>query len=274
MPRKLGLIAGLGELPVQIANEARESGRPVYVLRLAGFVERQLSEFEGEIVGIGEVGRQIKLLKSANCEDVVFAGIVKRPDFSNLKLDMRGARLLPKVLAAARKGDDALLRTLVGTFEKEGFRVVGAEEVSGKLLAAEGAICGDEPVEEILSDMKRAAEVAGIIGKQDIGQACVVRAGLVIAVEAQEGTDEMLKRVAMLPKGEGGGVLVKRPKPIQERRIDLPTIGEGTIEAASSAGLVAIGLEADGALILDLMACKKKARELGIAIYGFPKDWG
>ena len=274
MSRKLRLIAGKGDLPVQIANEERNSGRDVYVLRLVGFVEEALSEFDGEVVGIGEIGRQIKLLKSAQCEDVVFAGIVKRPDFSKLKLDLRGARLLPKVLAAARRGDDALLRTLVGVLEKEGFRVVGAEDINGQLLAPEGVICGDAPQGEVLSDLKRGAEVAAIIGQQDIGQGCVVRSGLVIAVEAQEGTDEMLNRVASLPRGGGGGVLVKRPKPVQERRIDLPTIGVSTVEAASYSGLVAIGLEAGGALILDLEACKLKAEELGIAIYGFPNDWG
>ena len=274
MPSKLGIIAGLGDLPVTIANQALASGRDVYILRVDGFVEPKLDGFEGAIVGIGEIGKQLKLLKNAGCKELVFAGIVKRPDFSKLKLDMRGTMLLPKVIAAARKGDDALLRTMVSTFEKEGFVVRGADEVNTSLLAQEGLICGEEPSEAILSDLKRAADIAAIIGAEDIGQGCVVRSGLVLAVEAQEGTDEMLRRVARLPYTEPGGVLVKRPKPIQERRIDLPTIGVSTVKAAAEARLLGIGIEASGALILDLEGCKAAAEETGLIIYGFPKSWG
>ena len=273
MPGTLGIIAGLGELPVKIAREALQAGRKIHVLRVAGFVEPALDEFPGEIVGIGQIGHQIKSLKAAGCDEIVFAGIVKRPDFSDIKLDMKGARLLPKVVAAARKGDDALLRTLVGAFEKEGFRVIGAETVSEKLLAPLGVICGDEPQDDVISDLRRAADVALVMGTEDIGQGCVVRNGLVLAVEAQEGTDQMLERVKSLPSHESGGVLVKRPKPIQERRIDLPTIGVSTIDGAATAGLVAIGVEAEGTLIIDIDACKRSAQEHGILIYGFPSDW-
>ena len=134
-------------------------------------------------------------------------------------------------------------------------------------------IAGNEPSGVLLADLKRAAQIAAIIGSEDIGQGCVVRSGLVLAVEAQEGTDAMLARVADLPRTDRGGVLVKRPKPIQERRIDLPTIGIGTVEAAAKAGLLGIGLEAGGALILDLEGCKQVAKDAGIFIYGFPVDW-
>ena len=272
MAHKLGLIAGLGQLPIDIASKAKESGQGVYVLRIDGFVEPGLEDFEGEIVGIGEVGKQLKLLKAAKCQEIVFAGVVKRPDFSKLKLDMRGARLLPKVLAASKRGDDALLRTLVDVFEKEGFYVRGADEVREELLAGGGVIFGAPPEQEVLEDLKRAAKVASVVGAEDIGQGCVVTSGLVIAVEAQEGTDEMLRRVAEMA-GAKGGVLVKRPKPIQERRIDLPTIGPSTIESAAKAGLVCIGLEARGALILDQSACRAAAEKYGISVFGFPVDW-
>lgn len=274
MSSTLGIIAGLGDLPVNIAKQALGTGRSIYVLRIDGFVEPKLDEYDGEIVGIGEIGKQIKLLKAAGCEELVFAGIVKRPDFSKLKLDMRGTLLLPKVIASARKGDDALLRTMVGVFEKEGFIIRGADAVNTGLVARSGVIIGAEPSGETLSDLKRAAEIATIIGAQDIGQGCVVRSGLVLAVEAQEGTDAMLARVADLPQTDRGGVLVKRPKPIQERRIDLPTIGVNTIKAASKAGLLGIGLEEGGALILDLDACKTAADEAGMFVFGFPREWG
>ncbi|MDX1291777.1 MAG: DUF1009 domain-containing protein, partial [Hyphomonas sp.] len=106
----LGIIAGLGDLPVAIAENATETGQGAYVLRLKGFDNPTLAQFPGDLVGIGEVGGILKRLKSAGCVDVVFAGIVKRPDFGNLKLDVKGVSLLPKVLSAAKKGDDALLR--------------------------------------------------------------------------------------------------------------------------------------------------------------------
>ncbi len=269
----LGIIAGQGELPVQIAIEASAAGREIYVLQLAGFEEPRLDAYPGVTVGIGETGKQIKRLKEAGCKDVVFAGIVKRPDFSKLKLDIRGARLLPKVIAAARKGDDALLRVMVDMLEREGFTVIGAEETHTGLKAALGPIAGRVPTEDEMSDLRHAARIAASIGALDIGQGCVVNDGLVLAVEAQEGTDAMLQRVEGLPQEIRGGVLVKRPKPIQERRIDMPTIGVRTIERAFAAGLAGIGIEADGALILDLSAVKALAEQHGLFIYGFPRDW-
>ena len=279
MTAPLGLIAGLGELPVAIASHAVASGQGVYVLRLKGFEEPALAEYPGDVVGLGEIGRVIDRLKTAGCKDVVFAGIVKRPDFKDLKLDMRGAMLLPKVIAEARKGDDALLRVLVGEFEKHGFNVIGSEEANRALLAPAGLIAGPEPTEEQLADIRQAARVAAATGALDIGQGCVVCDGLVLAVEAQEGTDEMLKRCAALPVEIRGtpearrGVLVKRPKPVQERRIDLPTTGVSTVELVAAAGLAGLAVEADGALLLRRAEMEAAANRLGVFIYGFkPED--
>ncbi|MCA8902031.1 MAG: UDP-2,3-diacylglucosamine diphosphatase LpxI, partial [Hyphomonas sp.] len=199
MEGPLGIVAGLGELPVAIASHAVASGRGVYVLRLKGFEEPALAEFPGDTMGVGEIGGIMSRLKSAGCKDVVFAGIVKRPDFKDLHLDMRGTLLLPKVISEARKGDDALLRVLVGEFEKHGFNVIGSEEANAALLAPEGLMAGPEPTEENLHDIAHAARVAAATGALDIGQGCVVCNGLVLAVEAQEGTDEMLRRCAGLP---------------------------------------------------------------------------
>ncbi|MEZ5998855.1 MAG: UDP-2,3-diacylglucosamine diphosphatase LpxI [Hyphomonas sp.] len=279
MDSPLGIIAGLGELPVAIASHAVASGRGVYVLRLKGFEEPALSEYPGDVVGIGEVGGAISKFKAAGCRDVVFAGIVRRPDFKDLKLDMKGTLLLPKVLKEARKGDDALLRVLVGEFEKNGFNVIGSEEANRALLAPPGLIAGPEPSESDLSDIRRAARVAAATGELDIGQGCVVCDGLVLAVEAQEGTDEMLRRCAGLPAEIRGdathrrGVLVKRPKPVQERRIDLPTTGVSTVEGVAKAGLAGLAVEAGGALLLRRAEMEDAANRLGIFIYGFaPED--
>lgn len=274
MSGPLGIIAGLGELPVSLAQAARARGQGVYVIRLKGFVEPKLARFPGETVGLGEVGRTIRLLKGAGCEDVVFAGIVRRPDFSSLKLDWRGARLLPKVIGAAREGDDALLRVMIAEFEAEGFRILGADDVHDGLLAPQGLICGEAPGEAALADIARGLEVARALGRLDIGQGCVVCDGLVLAVEAQEGTDRMLKRCAQLDpslRGEPGrprGVLVKAPKPIQDRKIDLPTIGVATVEGVARAGLAGIAVEAGGALVLDREAMTLACTRDGLFVWG------
>lgn len=276
----LGLIAGLGELPVAIAQNAVATGQGVFVLRLKGFEEPGLSEFPGMTVGIGEVGTVIDALRSAGCQDVVFAGNVSRPDFRNLKLDFRGIALLPRVIAEARKGDDALLRVLVTEFEKAGFRVIGSEAAHTNLLAPVGLLAGPMPNPSELADIEVAARVAAATGALDIGQGCVVCEGLVLAVEAQEGTDEMLKRCARLPAALRGtadarrGVLVKRPKPVQERRIDMPTTGVSTVELAAQAGLAGIAIEAGGALMLDRASMEARANALGVFIYGFPPEIG
>ncbi|KCZ57997.1 MULTISPECIES: LpxI family protein [Hyphomonas] len=275
----LGIIAGLGDLPVAIAEHAVESGQGAYVLRLKGFDDPGLAKFPGDLVGIGEVGGILKKLKSAGCEEVVFAGIVKRPDFGDLKLDVKGVTLLPKVLSAAKKGDDALLRVLVREFEKQGFKVLGSHEVHAKLLAPEGVIAGAKPTSEQMEDILHGARVASATGALDIGQGAVVCEGLVLAVEAQEGTDSMLERCRTLPEEIRGtefarkGVLVKRPKPGQELRIDLPTTGVSTVEKVAAAGLAGLAVEAGGALLLDRRRMVERAEELGVFIYGFaPED--
>ena len=274
----LGLIAGLGELPVAIAENAVATGQGVYVLRLKGFEEPRLEQYPGAIVGLGEIGVVLDRLRAAGCRDVVFAGNVSRPDFKNLKLDLKGIALLPKVIAEARKGDDALLRVLVTEFEKNGFRVIGSDAAHASLLAPEGHIAGPRPRTRDLQDIEVAARVAASTGALDIGQGCVVCDGLVLAVEAQEGTDEMLRRCARLPEAIRGtshdrrGVLVKRPKPVQERRIDLPTTGVSTVELAAAAGLAGIGIEAGGALMLNRALMVQRAGELGVFIFGFSAD--
>lgn len=275
----LGIISGLGALPVEVAQSAIERGQPVFVVRLKGFEEPALEKFPGATIGMAEVGKLFKAFKQAGCKDICFCGIVKRPDFSALKPDMRGLSLLPKVISVARKGDDALLRFLVQTFEAEGFRVIGADEASGALRVGAGAQSGEDLVGPHMADLKKAAIMAAEIGRLDIGQGAIVCDGLVLGVEAQEGTDEMLKRIAALDPAIRGsetqkrGVLVKRPKPMQERRIDLPTIGAATVENAAKAGLAGIGVEAGGALLINQAEVIAQLKAHGMFLYGFGKDW-
>jgi len=272
--RKLGLIAGGGSLPVEIAEHCERSGRPLFVVRLKGFAGTELAPYAGAEVGIAELGKCFKALKRAGCEAVCLAGNVTRPDFSALIPDMRGLAALPAAIAAARKGDDALLRFLVGEFEKEGFAVEGAHEVMDDLSLPPGPLGRCSPPEAAGGDVQRALEVARAIGRLDIGQGAVVCDGLVLAVEAQEGTDAMLARVAELPEAIRGrpgaprGVLAKAPKPIQETRVDMPTIGLATVQAVARAGLAGIVGEAGRLLVLDREAVTALADELGVFILG------
>lgn len=272
--RKLGLIAGGGSLPVEIAEHCQRAGRALFVIRLKGMASEALVPHAGAEIGLAELGKCIKSLRRAGCEAVCLAGIVKRPDFSALVPDLRGLAALPGVVAAASGGDDALLRFLVGEFEKEGFIVEGAHEVMQDLRLAAGPLGRHEPDEAQMADALKALEVARSIGALDIGQAAVVCRGLVLAVEAQEGTDAMLVRTAALPanlRGAAGafsGVLAKAPKPIQETRVDLPTIGVATVEAAARAGLAGIVGEAGRLLVLDREAVVVRADELGLFVLG------
>lgn len=270
----LGIIAGGGELPLAIAESARDAGRDVFILALSG-ADEGLSRFPLENTGIGELGKSLSLLKKHGCEEVTFAGRVSRPEWSDLKLDARGALALPKVAAAALKGDDALMRAMLAIFEKEGFRVVGTADAAPDLIASAGIYGRHKPDPQAQADIAQARDVVRRMGELDIGQAAAVADGLVLAVEAAEGTDAMLERLPLLSKNLRGtpqkrrGVLVKAPKPGQERRVDLPVIGVRTIELASAGGLAGVAVEAGAALIMRKSRIVEAADRLGLFVMAF-----
>jgi DUF1009 family protein len=270
----LGIIAGGGELPVAIAESVRESGRAVVVLAMAN-ADEALALFPRENVGIGELGKSFALLREHGCDDVTLAGQVSRPEWNAIKLDTRGVMALPKVVAAALKGDDALMRAMIGMFEKEGFRVIGTAEAAPNLVAAAGIYGRVKPGEQALADIAQAREIIRRLGELDIGQAAVVAEGLTLAVEAAEGTDAMLGRLTSLSRNLRGtsekrrGVLVKAPKPGQERRIDLPVLGMRTIELAAAGGLAGVAVEAGGALLMRKAKLVEAADRLGLFVMAF-----
>ena len=223
-------------------------------------------------VDLPTVGRTIRLLKDAGVEELVLIGPVGRPDFSKLKPDWHGAKLLPKIIKAARKGDDALMKVVVEELEQQGFTILGAEQILADLCAPLGVVGAHEPDTVDRADIARGMDVAARLGAMDIGQAVVVRDGYVLAVEAAEGTDAMLHRCGDFRGAERGGVLVKRPKPGQERRVDLPTIGVPTVEGAAAAGLKGIAVAAGGALIADREAVAAAADAAGIFVCGVALD--
>lgn len=276
---RLGVIAGGGQLPLSVAQAERDGGHDPFVLQVDGFADADFGGFETASFPVTSIGRAQKRLKQAGCDAVCFAGIVKRPDLSALTgLDATSAMLLPGFLKAAKQGDDALLRVLLGSFEDKGFRVVGADEVMQAATPDAGTLGSIEPGEDDLADARKAISIAHAIGALDVGQGAVVCRGLVLAVEAQEGTDAMLLRVASLPEEIRGkaaarkGVLAKAPKPVQERRVDLPVVGVKTVEGAAAAGLAGIAVEAGGALLVDRDATLKAANAAGLFVIALDPD--
>jgi len=270
----IGIVAGGGDLPRAIAENARESGRQVFVLALRGTSEDWVSNFPHEWVSLGETGKAFKALRAGDVGDVLLAGKVERPKFSEIKLDAKSIMLAPRVMAAALKGDDALLRSLVDLFEREGFHVVGAAEAAPNLIADVGALGRSRPSADDERDIMLALRVVRALGEFDVGQAAVVCAGLTLAVEAAEGTDAMIARVAALPEHLRGtvtrrrGVLAKAPKPVQDRKTDLPVIGIQSVRNVAAVGLAGIAVEAGGALIVDKRAVGEEADRLGLFVVG------
>lgn len=271
---KLGIIAGGGDLPRAVAEAAREGGRDVFVISLTGKNDDWTTKFPREMVSLGEMGKTLRALSSNDCKDIIFAGKVDRPRLSDVRLDTKGALLMPRVAAAALKGDDALLRAIVEIFEKEGYRVVSIAEAAPSLVVRKGNIGKHGPSNDSLKDIAKGFEVVARLGELDIGQAAAVCDGLVLAVEAAEGTDAMLKRVAELPERLRGtpakprGALVKAPKPIQDGKTDLPVIGIQTVKNVAAAGLAGIAVEANRALIVDRENVVRAADAANIFIVG------
>jgi len=270
------LIAGGGALPLTLARYCDAAGRGLFVLRLKGFAAPELDGFDGADVGVAELGKAMAALRRAGCRSVCFAGTVARPDFRHLKPDLRGLAALPGALAAARQGDESLLSFLIEEFEREGFTVEGAHQVMAELTLGAGPLGGEAPGPEHLGDIDRAMAVARAIGALDVGQGAVSCDGLILAVEAQEGTDAMLARVAGLPEAIRGsparrrGVLAKACKPGQDARVDLPTIGPATLRGAARAGLAGVVGEVGLLLVLERAEVFALADELGLFVVGVP----
>lgn len=256
MTTPLGIIAGGGPLPGQVAAAAQAAGRPVFIAGIEGFAEPDvLAPFPHKLFRLGAIGAIRQKLRDEGCADLVMIGPVKRPSFFSLRPDAEGAKLLARVGRAAFLGDDGLLAAIVRVLSDDGFHILGAHDILTDVLAPQGLLTKAAPDAAALADIQRGIEVLKIIGAADIGQACVVQQGIVLAVETVEGTDAMLARIAAVTRPGPTGVLVKLAKPGQERRADMPTIGAATIRNAREAGLRGVAFEAGGTILAnkDLM---------------------
>ena len=269
----IGLIAGGGKLPKHIITAAKESGYELSVIGIKNFANK--SEYpEAQFYHASEFGKILKIFKKNNVTDVCFAGVIKRPDFSSFKPDLKGIIHLKGLINASKRGDDSLMRYIMSLFEKEGFKIISPQVLCKDLLLSEGSLNSTPISDAHKLDIDKGISIAQIIGSYDIGQSVVVCNGLVLALEAQEGTDLMLERVSKLPKEIRGdiqnprGVLVKVVKPSQDTRIDLPTIGPETIRRASEAGLSGVAGISGKTLILERINVIKLADQLGLFVVG------
>jgi len=259
-------------LPAHIVEAARGRGLDVFVLALEGIAEAAVLEgVPHGWVRLGAVGRALDLLRQADVTEVVLAGPVPRPSLGALGLDARGLRMLASLGLGAR-GDDRILSRIVTELESEGFAVRAIDEVLGGTRVGAGPLGRHAPDDGAATDIALGMRVARALGALDIGQAVVVQQGLVLGVEAVEGTDALLARAATLRKAGPGGVLVKLPKPGQETRVDLPTIGPVTIEGARAAGLRGIAVQAGGTLLIEAGRVRALADDAGLFVIGVEPD--
>jgi DUF1009 family protein len=268
-PGPLGIIAGSGALPRRLAESCRATGRAVFILALEGAADQAtVADVPHAWCRLGAAAAGLDLLRANAVTELVLAGGVRRPSLSALLPDWRAAKFFARVGYRAL-GDNGLLSAIVKELEHEGFRVVGADDVlSADNVLPEGPLGGYVPDEDARADIEHGIGVARALGALDIGQAVVVQQGLVLGVEAAEGTDELLRRCAGLRRDGPGGVLVKMAKPGQERRADLPTIGPQTVTLTAAAGLGGIAAEAAMTLVIDRADLVRAADEAGLFVVG------
>lgn len=266
MVSKLGIIAGGGAFPGLAIAACRSQGRPFHVLALTGHADPQvIGDAPADWIRLGETGTGFKILHDQGVEQLVMIGPVRRPTLRELAPDWRTTRFFAKVGLKAL-GDDGLLRAVTREIEEEGFSVVGIDAVLDDCLAQAGLLGAHAPDDQARADIARGWQVAKGIGALDVGQSVVVQQGIVLGVEAVEGTDALLRRCAGLARDGAGGVLVKVRKPGQDRRLDLPTIGLTTLREAAAAGLRGIVVEAGHTLVLDRDALAAEADSTGLFI--------
>lgn len=262
MRKDVAVIAGAGALPGAVV--AALGGAPVFAPEgVEVSVPAERFRFERLVPFLRHLGDR-------GVAAVVLAGAMTRPRLDPALFDPATAQLVPRLLAAMQAGDDATLREVIAVIEEAGLDVLGIEAVAPALIPGAGVLSVAQPTEADARDAARAAAIVEALGSVDVGQGCVVAAGLCLAAEALPGTDAMLDGVAALPRGlrPEGGLLYKAPKPEQDRRADLPALGPETVRKAAAAGLAGVVWQAGGVLLLDRTAMVAEADRLGLFLWG------
>jgi len=255
-------------LPGQICSACQISGRQHFVVGIQGSLDDStLAGSPHKIIRLGAIGDIISEFKKEKVQEVVMVGSITRPSWQDLRPDFRGLKLLPKLLSSGQ-GDGDILKIAISELEEEGFRVVGVDEVLPDLLTPRGNIGAVVPNAISTRDISFGITVAKTIGDLDIGQAVVIQQGIVLGVEAAEGTRLLLCRCSRLSKKGEKGVLIKIKKPHQDARADLPTIGPQTVLQVNEAGLGGVAVESGSSLIIQREEVIRLADGFGIFVLG------
>lgn len=268
--RPLGILAGGGSLPREIAEIAAARGQAVFLVGIEGEAEGSFEPFPNARLNWGAIGGILAAFRRAGARDLVIVGRVQRPDLLRLRPDFGFFRALPTILRLVRAGgDDGVLRGVIGFFEAKGFRVVSPAEIAPEIVVGRGDLGRNGPAPADLADIEMGLEAVRRLGPFDIGQAVVVAGGRLEAIEGAEGTDAMLERIVR-QRTSGGprGVLVKRPKPGQDLRVDLPAIGPDTVRGASRARLAGIAVDAGAVVAARRRELVTAADDAGIFVTG------
>jgi DUF1009 family protein len=257
----LAIICGGGSFPGAIADAVARRGRRPVMFGIKGWADAAVIErYAHYWISIGQAGRFFRLAKAENCREVLFIGTVLRPPITQLRLDWQTIKAMPGLVRAYRGGDDKLISGVAQIAESGGLRVVGVKDIAPEIFVPEGVLGRYRPSARDMADIARALTLVATLGPFDVGQAAVVANNHVLGVEAAEGTDNLLARIAEMRRlgrvtlPSGVGVLVKAPKPGQDRRFDLPSIGPRTIENVARAGLAGLAVAAGTTMMAEPQA--------------------
>ncbi len=267
MTRTLGIIAGGGAFPITVAQTARERGERVIGVGFHSDTDPGFASHCDSFswLRLGQLGRLIEFFTTHRVTHVVMAGPINKPRALDIRPDWRAAKLLFSIKA---RGDDVLLRALTAELEREGMTVVAPHLYSPQLLAPEGILTRRKPSQAEHEDIEFGWNLAEALGQYDIGQCLVVKEKIVLAVEAIEGTDAAIQRGGRL--GGPGAVVVKRPKPTQDKRLDLPAFGLKTVESMAEAGATCLAFEAGGCIFFEQDKALEFADRHGLTLIGLP----
>ena len=266
--KKLGLIAGMGELPIAIAADARSKGYTVIAAGLEPLADRALGSYVDEVrwINVGKLGEIIDYLKKSGVDEVVMAGKVSKELLYKSKIspDLRAIKLL---FAIKDRSDDSIMLAIAKELEKDGLKLLNTTDFSTRLLTPEGVLTDHGPTEDEWKDIAFGWGIAKEMGRLDIGQTVVIRNLAVMAIEAIEGTDEAIKRGGKL--AGSAAVVVKVSKPKQDLRFDVPVVGLDTLRSMVEANARVLAVEAEKSILLNRVRLLKEANEAGIAVVGF-----
>ena len=236
----IGLIFGETHFPIQILKKVKKKHLKYLIIDLTkGRFKKDKHSYN---VSIGQFGKIIKILKDNKCKKVLFAGKVRKPNFSKLRLDFKGLYYIPRIIKRSKLGDAAILKEIIKILKQERISTVSSLTFNPELTLKKGNYSRVKPNKEDKIDIKKAITTLSRLGKYNFSQGAVVRNRKVVAIEGRGGTQKMLKRCKS-KKFRNKGVLVKFPKKKQDLRIDLPTIGLKTLAQCKSAGLKGIVLK-------------------------------